>query len=236
MARRGRGVGWAAALALLAVAAAGPAEAAAQDASGLGVVIGLGHHRGGPGDGLVESLGAAGLDQTRPEECYVTVCTEAEEHPFAFDDGIGVAVLAGIRYRFAAPLSLEALLSNGVRGHAEGYNQDTYGHLVVAYAPWVFSSTLGGHVGPVRVGAGPAVLRTGWQATANSTRVENSRTVSVGGAAGASVDVALPSVVLSVRAEWRTFPSATVDNPDRLALEASYNELIAGVTILANPN
>ena len=186
-----RAPGWAvarSAVVWLAVALAA-APAAAQEGTGLAFVAGLAYEDGGPGAALVTGLRAIGMDGTRPGACYVTVCVDPVVHPFYFDEGLNLSVFLGVRYRFHAPVSIDALFSNGQRGHAEGYDDDTFDHVIIRYSTFIFSTSLGAHAGPIRLAAGPVLKTTGWKSTLNATRDSSDRTFAMGGMVNASAGV-----------------------------------------------
>jgi hypothetical protein len=213
---------------VLAALAAGPA--AGQAVGEVSFVGGLGYTQGSPGPGLVDGLDALGLGDTRAGQCYGTVCVDGVDHPFYHDEGLDIAALAGVRYRAHRLLSLEALISNGQRGHAEGYNAETREHMVVAYASLLLSTTVNGHLGPFHLEAGPAVSTTGWRATRNSTTTIRSRSWALGTTVGAGVSVPFQEVVLTLRAAVRRFPHVELEVPSRQYIEADYRALIVGIT------
>lgn len=204
--------------------------AAAQD-SGFSFVAGLAYEDGGPGPELVEALRHIELDDVRPGGCRGTVCVEPTAHPFYFDEGLDLAVLLGFRYRFRAPLSVEGLISNGARGHAEGYDAEARDHLVVSYASFLLTTTLGAHLGPVRVEAGPVFNSTRWKSTFNSTRETKDGTFTVGGLVGASASFRFKEVLISLRTGVRRFPSAGIENPLQVQLEAGYDSFYVGASV-----
>lgn len=225
-----RGWGVVAVLAtVVAMLSAGPATA--QDDRGLSFLTGLGYQEGGPGSDLVAALMNAGLDDIRPGTCAGTVCQDPDVFPMHFSEGIGLAFSLGFRYRFDAPFSLEVLAANGQRGHAEGYRETNKEHLIVGYNSYVLGSTFGVHVGPVRLGAGPALLTTAWSAVQNSAIEEKSTSTAVGGVAGVSYSVGLPDAMLSLRATLQRFRSKTVPNPMQIPIDAQYRTFEIGITV-----
>lgn len=229
----GKGLrGWGAVVLLATVVAllsAGPATA--QDNRGLSFLTGLGYQEGGPGPDLMDALGDAGLDDIRPGTCAGAVCQDPDVFPMHFSEGIGLALSLGFRYRFDAPFSLEVLAANGQRGHAEGYRETNKEHLIIGYSSYVLGSTFGVHVGPVRLGAGPAILTTAWSAVQNSA-IENETTgTAVGGVAGVSYSVGLPDATLSLRALLQRFRAKTVPNPLQIPIHAQYRTFEIGITV-----
>jgi hypothetical protein len=206
------------------------APASAQSESGASFVAGLAYADGSPGPALADALRAAGMDGVRSGTCNGVVCIEPVEHPFYYDEGLNLSFLLGVRYRMEWPISFEILLSNGARGHAEGYNSATFDHLVVSYTSFVLSTTVGAHLGPLRFEAGPVFNSTGWKSTLNSTEVVDDRTLSVGTAIGISAGVDFKEVVLTLHAGYRRYPSPEFDTPIRTPLTADYSAFYVGLT------
>ena len=206
--------------------------ASAQGARGLAFVGGLGYQSGGPGQDLVDALARGGLDDIRPGTCAGSICQDSVDFPFHFRDGIGLAVTLGARYRFHAPVSVEMVVANGQRGHAEGYReQPLQQHMTVSYSSYVLGSTVGAHVGPLRLGLGPALLLTSWSAVQNAAVTESSSSSTFGGMAAVSYSVRLPGTVLSLRASAQRFGPARVPNPMQIPIEADYRSYELGITV-----
>ncbi|MFO7892336.1 MAG: hypothetical protein R6U63_01265 [Longimicrobiales bacterium] len=218
---------------LLATAAgllsAGPATA--QDGRGLSFLTGLGYQQGGPGPDLVGAFIDAGLDDIERERCAGPVCQDSVVFPMHFSEGIGLAISIGFRYRFDAPFSVEVLAANGARGHAKGYRETNKDHLLVGYSSYVLGSTFGVHVGPVRLGAGPALLSTAWSAVQNSATRKKTTGTAVGGVAAVSYSVGLSDAVLSLRALLQGFRAETVPNPMQIPIHTQYQTFEIGVTV-----
>jgi hypothetical protein len=210
---------------------AGGAPAAAQSTNGLSFIGGLGYERGNPGSDLVYALNAAGLDGVRPGRCAGPYCNPDEQYPFHFADGIGLTLSMGFRYRFTLPVSLEAMVSNGPRGHAEGFDDVTNDHLIVSYSAFVLASSLGVHIGSLRLAAGPAFLSTGWAATYNAADTEKTTSVQLGTTVGMSYGLRVGDAVLSLRASVNDFPRDVVPNPMDLPIQAQYRTYRLGVTV-----
>jgi hypothetical protein len=200
---------------------------------GMGITLGVGYEAGGAGASLLESLEAAALNHTVPRRCVVNICQEAIEYPFIGGEDFNVTLSLGARFRFRAPFSVELLISNGVRGHGEGYRDvNTKEHLIVTYVPLILSGTVGVHLGPVRLAAGPAINRTSWNAIYNSG-TEKTTDVSVLGALGeASFQVPVREVAVALRVQGRLFQDARVENPMQVPLSASYRGLVIGLTLV----
>lgn len=207
-----------------------------QEPRGLTFVIGLGYEEGGPGPALTDALAEADLADVKPERCVLTTCVDAVEHPVHFSEGLNLAAFFGGRYRFDAPLSLELLASNGQRGHAEGYNDETKEDLVVAYASFLLSATLGVHVGPVRLETGPVLKQTYWNVTRSGRDLGRRGIPAFGALLGASGSVRVADVFLSVRAGLRRFPTTDLRSRFNVPIEADYRSFLVGVTVLPASN
>lgn len=214
--------------AVAALALAGPATA--QEARGLSFVGGLSYQGGGPGQTLLTALVDNGLGER--QDCQDTLCHTSEDYPFHFQEGIGLSVTLGFRYRFDAPVSIDVLVSNGQRGHAEGYRgQPNQAHLIITYSSYLVASTVGVHLGPIRVGVGPASLISFWNAVENAATGEYTTTGSVGGGAEVSYSVQVPSAMLALRARGFSFRSARIPNPLDLPIQASQRLFEVGITV-----
>lgn len=198
---------------------------------GFTLVGGVAYEPGGPGPALVDGMRAAGFDDIRPGVCYGTNCPYAVETPFYYNAGIDLAAFGGFRYRAPGPFSVETLISNGQRGHAEGYDSGGRGHLLVSYASFILSTTVALHVGPIRLEAGPAVNRTGWAATRNHSRTIEGKTVTLGGTAAVSGEVRVGELLLSFKSGLRQFPAVDLRDPVWLALDVDYYSVLVGVTV-----
>ena len=200
------------------------APAAAQG-PGLRFVGGIGYEEGSPGESLVASMEAAGWGHDK------TGWGGAQEYPFHFDEGIDLVAFIGARYRFSAPLSIEVLLSNGPRGHAEGYNRIEQQVLVVAYSSFVVTATGGIHLGPIRLEGGPVVSRMSWDATRNAQEAGNEQAMVLGTTFGASGTVRLSSVLVSLRAGVRRYPEIDLRDELHLPIRADYESFYVGLTV-----
>ncbi len=234
MTMRGQGRGvrrpWAGMLIVAALVVAAPA--AGQDAEGVSFIGGMGYEHGGPGPDLVSALDRGGLGDVQPGTCAGAICQDSTYYPQHFSEGIGLVVTLGFRYRFPGPYSLDALLSNGQRGHAEGYTeQPLQNQLTVTYNSYVLKSTIGVHLGPIRLGVGPALLFTEWNAVANSAVEEHSSSRTVGTVASISYSVSLPSTVLGFQAGVQQFGSVDVPNSMKIPIDAAYRTWNVGVTV-----
>lgn len=221
-------------LAVLTVALVAPfttGSAAAQEPLGLTFIGGIAYEPGGPGAALVDELIMAGYADHMPASCQFPGC-EPPDHPFYFDEGLNVAALVGVRYRFTAPLSVELLASNGQRGHAEGYSSRARDYVVVAYSSLLLATTVGGHVGPLRVEAGPVFNSTRWEATHNSSRQKRGRTAAVGGTLGVTGSVRLSDALFSLKVGMRGFPGTDLRPAIQVPLEPDYHSFFIGVTAI----
>lgn len=207
------------------------APLAAQDAHGLSFVAGVGYEMGGPGPHLVEQFEEAGLDEDRPEKCAVFHCDPAVPYAFHVNEGIGLTFLAGVRYRTRGLLSIEALVSNGVWGHAAGNSESQGENLEVFYGPLVLSTELGVHLGPLRLAAGPALNRTTWRITRNaSPGGDVTRSLALGLGGSASLEVRARGVAISGRVQARAFRD--VDIPTSLlALDGRYRSIVFALSV-----
>lgn len=218
-------VAWAMALLLVAE------PVGAQQDTRLTLVGGLGYEPGGPGPALVDALEAAGMDDVRYGACLQTVCPNGVQHPFYSNAGIDLVAFAGLRYRFRAPFSIEARISNGQRGHAEGYDETAKRHLLVSYVAFVFSGTAALHLGPLRLEAGPALNRTAWTATRNSVNETQGRTWTLGGVAAVGGELRAGDALISFKAGVRQFPGADLLEPVSVPLQVDYDSILIGLTV-----
>jgi len=232
MTMKGRGRWTAAAALAVAAAVLVVAPAEAQGRRGLTFVGGISYQDGGPGPGLVDALMAGGMGDIKPGTCAGALCEDSTYFPLHFSEGIGLAVTLGFRYQSDGPLSLEVLASNGQRGHAEGFQgQPHQNTLIISYNSYVLGSNLGVTLGPVRVGAGPALLFTRWTATENFAIEEKSASTSMGAGAGISYDVPLATTILSIRATYLQFGAAQVPNSLDVPIETDYSTFEVGITV-----
>lgn len=219
------GRGWVVGLTVLAaLLIAGPA--AAQGPRGLTFVGGIGYEQGGPGASLLDGLTAAGMDDTK-----MAWGSGTTRYPLHYTEGLNVVAFIGGRFRFDAPLSLELLLSNGQRGHAEGYSATDQETLVVAYASFLASVTGSVHLGPVRVGAGPVINAMAWDATRNSQDAGSATTSLVGGQVEGGFSVRAGDTRVSLRGGVRRFPPVDLGPAIAVPMEAEYRSFFVGVTV-----
>lgn len=216
--------------AVAAVFFAGPL--AGQDPRGLSLVAGLAYERGGPGPSLVQELAEAGLDDPRVRPCFPQVPCTATEYPFYFDDGLDIAAMVGARYRWDRPFSIQAVLSNGRRGHAEGYQEEPYDHVLVRYASFLTTVSFGLHLGSVRLEAGPALNATNWSGVRRNADPRKGTVTELGAAGGVSVGFRAADVQLAVRAGGHMFPSTDLGNSLLVPLRSEYRSFYVGVSIL----
>ena len=208
------------------------APAGAQDGRGLRFVGGLAYESGGPGPSLVDALAAADLGDDKPGRCYAITCVSSTEYPFYFNDGLNVSAVAGTRYRFDAPFSVELLLSNGQRGHAEGYNDQDKQTLLVAYASFMLTATAGVHVGPLRLSAGPVVNNVIWDVKRNTQDIGKQGIPTVGVTLGAGGSIRIRDVLVSLRAGARRFPTTDLHPTFNVPLQADYRSFFVGIAVL----
>lgn len=207
----------------------GATPARPQEDRGLMFLGGLAYEQGGPGPSLVDELITAGYGDGRPHPCAYEGC-QVDETPFYYDAGLNVIVLLGVRYHFLPALSIQVLGSNGQRGHAEGYSFSRREHLIVAYSSLMFATTLGAHLGPIRIEAGPVVNRTAWEVTRNSFSGSRGRTSVLGATAGLGASLRLADVILSVKAGIRRFGSADLPTALQLRVAPRYRSFFVGLT------
>lgn len=194
---------------------------------GLVFVGGLGYEQGSPGPTLVASLADAGLDDTRSRSGRPGI-----EHPFYYDAGLKLTAFLGGRYRFPGPVSLELLFSNGSRGHAQGYDASQHRTLVLAWSSLLVTSTVGVHLGPIRLGAGPTLNALFWDAEWDWEDDDAFTTPLLGLTGGITADVPVADVVISLRAGGRAFPAVEVNPTLRVPLDAQYNTFYLGLTVI----
>lgn len=208
------------------------APAGAQGSRGLSFVGGLAYETGGPGPSLVDALTEVDLADDKPGRCYGVTCVSSTEYPFYFDDGLNISAFAGARYRFGAPFSMELLLSNGQRGHAEGYNDQDKRTLLVAYASFMLTATAGVHLGPVRLSAGPVVNNVIWDVKRNTQDIGKQGIPVVGLTLGASGSIRIRDVLVSLRAGARRFPTTDLQPTFNVPLQADYRSFFVGIAVL----
>lgn len=213
----------------LVAAALLPATGAAQEPRGLSYMLGIGYERGGPGPALVSEFLKAGYDDNLP--CSVQ-CEGQNSFPLYHDEGLNITGMAGIRYRFDRPFSLEALVSNGQRGHSQGYSADRGTHLVVSYAAYVMAVTAAAHLGPLRLEAGPVLNGTSWQVTRNSARRRDARTTALGATVGASGGVRVNGMAVSLKVGARRLQAADLRSELLLPLEPEFVTYFIGLTVI----
>lgn len=203
--------------------AAGSAHA--QEPEGLKLVGGLAYEPGGPGAVLEAELGAAGYDD-RPYSCS-SDC----DFPFYHDEGLNLAMALGFRYRFVAPFVIEAILSNGQRGHAEGFSSDARGHLTLAYGTLILASTAGAYIGPIKVAAGPALNRISWDVTRDSRNAGRGVSVAPGGTVEMAMDLRAADTLFSLKVGARRFAAAGLDEAVDLPFQIDYSSFFLGFTM-----
>lgn len=202
----------------------GPSTASAQE-PGLRFVGGVAYQEGNPGASLVSTLEADGWGDRR------SGLGGGREHPFHYTEGIDLMAFVGARYRFGLPFSVELLLSNGPRGHAEGYNRAESDVLVVAYSSYLVAATAGIHLGPLSLEGGPVVSRMSWNATRNAQEIGSEKMAVVGTALGATGTVRLSDVLVSLRAGIHQYPDIELRQALRVPLRADYESFYVGVTV-----
>lgn len=198
--------------------------ATGQEEYGLTFVAGLGYERGGPGSSLVESLDAAGYGQTRNEFGSGVV-----EYPRYYNEGLNLSVFLGLRYRYG-PVSFETLFSNGSRGHAEGYNSQA--SLLVSWTSLRAATTIGLHLGPVRLAAGPTLDAVSWEAEENWSNLGKGLTPALGGTASAGISFPIGRERIAITAGARTFPTMDLASHFSRPVEARYGTFFIAVTVL----
>lgn len=220
-----------AAVALMAGPGAAPATAQAVDPHGLSVVFGVGYETGGWGPSIVTAFAEAGMDEEVSGICVGSFCDPPINYPVHYRAGIGAQFTAGVQYRWRRPVSLEVLGSNGVWGHAEGSRESPNEHLLLIYRPLLLTSTLGLHLGPVRVGAGPALNRTSWEYDYNHGRTGTQQTLTAGLAGSARFDLRLRDVTIAGRVDLRAFPDEEIRNPTDHTFTVDYRSLVVAVSL-----
>jgi hypothetical protein len=208
---------------LLALLLASPA--AAQDRHGLSFLGGAAYERGGPGPSLVASLDRAGFGDTRLE------ADGPYEHPLYVYAGLELSGFVGGRYRFRNPFSIDFVISNGSRGHAEGYRSYGQTTLFLFWTSIRLTSTVGVHVGPVRLAAGPTMNTVFWDAEINSVSIDGFTRVVVGGTGTVSVNIPGDGVLFSLVAGARAFPAMSLRPELEEPISAHYGTLFLGITL-----
>ncbi len=190
--------------------------AAAQEGQGLSFVVGLGYERGGPAASLVESLEAAGWGETSDR-----LGTGPVEYPQAYTEGLNLTFMAGGRYR-QGPVSVEALFSNGTRGHAEGFRATPRSNLLITWMSVRATATVGVHFGPVHLAAGPLLEAIFWSGEQNWSDLEGTMTPVLGGTATAGLSFPVGRERLALTAGARALPTIDLRPSLRLPVEARY--------------
>jgi hypothetical protein len=157
---------------------------------------------------------------------------EDVNYPFYFDEGLDIAAFVGGRYRFGGPIALEVLLSNGPRGHAEGFNDANSDHYVVRYSSFLLSNAVQGHFGPALIEAGPVLSYTAWDASRNSSDAGATGDWQIGGHAGVGAELPVRSVRISLRVGGRVFPQTDLRGSLGLPLQPDYRSYYVGLTVL----
>lgn len=142
---------------------AGSGSAQGIDWGRVQIEVGLGYEVGGAASDLLDAMEAAGLDETRPERCVLTLCEPPRDHPYMSRSGFDVSVSVGALYPFGDRYFAELLGGNGLRGRVSGFTSDL-GDLELAYSNLVLGGLAGYSGGRLRVAVGPAALRTKWTA------------------------------------------------------------------------
>ena len=203
------------------------APLAAQEAPGLSVVAGGGYEQGGPGPSLARSLEAAGFGDYHFEGGGVRA-----DYPQYYNAGLNLVLFLGAHYRFEGPFSIDALVSNGSRGHAQGYDAAGPDRLLLRWSTALLTSTAGVHLGPIRIGAGPTLNVLFWDAELNWSDLGSYMTPVLGGTATATARLRTRSVVVSLNAGVRTFMDASLEPAPGLPLETGYDSWFVGLTVI----
>lgn len=213
------------AMACAALAAAPPALG--QEPHGLSAIAGGGYERGGPGPSLATSLTAAGFDDYRFEGIGTRV-----DYPQFYDAGLNLVFFLGAHYRFRGPYSIDAIVSNGSRGHAQGYDAAGPDRLLLRWSSLLLTSSAGVHLGPVRLAAGPTVNVLFWDTERNWAQERTFVTPVPGATAVASARFPAGDVLISLQTGVRAFAPADLAPALRLPLETRYSTWFVGVTVL----
>ncbi len=215
------GTGWV--LTLVGLLVANPS--AAQDRHGFSFLGGAAYERGGPGPSLVASLDDAGFGDTRIES------DGPYEHPLYVYAGLELTGFVGGRYRFRSPVSVDFLISNGSRGHAEGYRSYRQTTIFLHWTSIRLTSTVGVHLGPVRIAAGPTLNTVLWNAEVNSVSLDDFTVPVLGGTSSISLNIPGDGVLFSLVAGARAFPAMNLQSELEEPISAQYGTLFFGVTL-----
>lgn len=222
---------WCALVALFSIGAGTTTPAAAQDPRGLSFVAGVAYEWDGPGPSLVREMTAAGFADEKPKECYGTICVFGTQYPFYHDEGLNLAGLFGVRYRFDAPFSVELQLSNSLRGQAEGYNLERGDYLAVTYSSILLTTGLAAHIGPLRLEAGPVWNRTAWGVVRTRRHSGEGTTVTIARMVSASLGFVLREATVAVKGGVRENPTVDLDGPIQIELYPRYRTYFLGITV-----
>lgn len=201
--------------------------ATAQEPFGLSVVAGGGYEVGGPGASLSRSLTAAGFGDLHTEGSGVRV-----QYPEYYDAGIGLVFFLGGHYRFHGPFSVDFLVSNGSRGHIDGYDNSSPDRLLIRWSAATITSTGGVHVGPLRLGIGPTLNMIFWDSERNWSKQPNLTTPVLGGTALVTARLPAREVLVSLTAGYRAFTTAHLSPAIDLPIDARYETWFIGLTVL----
>ena len=204
-----------------------PGTAPDSSRSGLTYVLGIGYEQGGPGSEVARSFVEAGYGDNRTPRAGVR-----QEYPFDYTDGLNLAAFVGARYRFDAPYSIELIFSNGHRGHAEGFDGGDLSELTVSWASFLITATLGVHLGPVRLAAGPTLNAMYWSATLNEQDLGGPNTTVLGATALAAAEIPTQDVLVSITVGTRSFPTVDLVEAAFIPVTAYYRTFFVGVTVL----
>lgn len=213
------------AMACAALASAPPALG--QEPHGLSAIAGGGYEQGGPGPSLAGSLADNGFDDYRFEGGGARV-----DYPRFYDAGLNLVFFLGGHYRFPGPYSIDAILSNGSRGHAQGHDASGPDRLLLRWSSLLLTSSVGVHLGPVRLAAGPTANLLFWDTERNWSQERTFVTPVPGATAVASARFPAGDVLVSLQTGVRAFAPADLAPALNVPLEATYSTWFLGVTVL----
>jgi hypothetical protein len=203
------------------------AAAAAQEPQGVSVIAGGGYEMGGPGPSLARSLSAVGLGDSHQSGSGVIT-----QYPEYYEAGIGLTFFVGGHYRFRGPYSVDFVVSNGSRGHAEGFDNSGPDRLLIRWTTAMLTATAGIHFGPFRLAAGPTLNMIFWSTERNFSENPGLTTPIAGGTALLTARIPTRDVLVSLTAGARTFGTADLSTVTELPISARYETWFVGLTVM----
>lgn len=193
----------------LALLVAGPAGAqSGDDRLPITALLGIAYERGGPGPAVAATFDDAGYGDRQ-----VLAGGIALEHPMHYTDGLNLSVFVGAEYR-PGPYSVDLVLSNGHVGHAEGYDVTDASEISTSWRSFLATATVGVHLGPVRLGAGPSMTMLRWTLRRDVAAALSHTSLTLGATASGRASATVAGTEVSLAVGTRAFP--TIDLTETL--------------------